>query len=407
MTAALRLAARALAGWEGRATCIPDPEVRRQALGSLRHKAFHSLGAAMFAAAVPARRFGAMVRFCVAYQTLSDYLDNLCDRSRPLGGAARRRLHQAMVAALRPARAVLRPRGRDAPATLSRAAPLPHEPARHPAFSSDDGGYLQALVAECQEALGSLGTRGETLELARVLALLYAQMQARKHAPPGTRRWLVARWAARLAARGALGASLGELAWWELAAAAGSTLGVFALVAADARGASRPALRQTLGAYFPWICAWHILLDYAIDQAEDRSCGELNFAACYPHPQAARSRLVAVFRRARAAAALLWEPAFHRLVVTGMAALYLTDAKAAPWRDLLRCLEAEESWIGHLRPFIEAWRRRHVAPPQVRPLTPAATGGRPWPASPATRTARGPAGAGAGAGESAPSNSRP
>ena len=84
MAVALKLGTRLLSGWEERAGCIPDPEVRRQALGSIRHKAFHSLGAAMFAAAVPAHRFAAMVRFCVAYQTLSDYLDNLCDRSRPL-----------------------------------------------------------------------------------------------------------------------------------------------------------------------------------------------------------------------------------------------------------------------------------------------------------------------------------
>lgn len=375
MAAAVRLAAGHLEFLERRAGCIPAPELRRQALGSLRHKAFHSLGAATFAAAVPLRRGGAMVRFCVAYQTLSDYLDNVCDRSRPLGSAPRRRLHQAMVAALAPA-----------------------GPPRPPA-DPGDGGYLGELVANCREAMAGLGVSEAALNKARQLAAAYASMQARKHAAPGVRRRLVASWAHRLL-RAGRPAPAGGLAWWEFAAAAGSTLGVFALVAAGARGAGEAALRSTLRAYFPWICAWHILLDYAVDLDEDRACGELNFVACYPRG-AAVQRLAGVFRRARALAGGLWEPAFHRLVVAGMAALYLSDPKAARLAPLLRCLEQEEPWVARLGPPIRAWRRRHPAPPQVAPLVAVP---RPGGAPRAAPAARAPEGAGPSAGECGPPN---
>lgn len=348
MVATQALARRALARWEARAQAIPDPEARRQALGSLRHKAFHSLGAAVYAAAVPGPHFARMVEFCVAYQTLSDYLDSLVDRGRPLDGRHRRRLHQAMVVALQGG----------APAHGLAEAPW------------DDGGYLVRLVATCQRVLAAMGVDEASRAPARHLALAYARMQARKHAQPGNRRRLTARWATRLGqAAGRLPPAAG-MAWWEIAAAAGSTLGIFALVAAGSRRLPAEDLEATLTAYFPWIQAWHILLDYAIDEAEDREGGELNFAACYPRPPVALERLAGVFRRAREAALVLWEPSFHRLVVAGMGALYLTDPKAAHLGALLERLQVMEPWVAVLRPILRWWHVRHPAPAQVAALHP-------------------------------------
>lgn len=343
MVHALRAARHELLAWRHRAGCIPDPEVRRQALGSIDHKAFHSLGASMFAAAVPARRAAGMVRFCVAYQTLSDFLDNLCDRSRPLDAFMRRALHEAMVVALDP-------RGPEVPVRLCRRR-------------FDDGGYMAELVGTCQRSAGELVREERTVQLLRPLARLYAQMQSRKHSPPGGRRARMVRWAARIPEGG-------PLAWWEIAAAAGSTLGVFAVLAADARGCSWRERRQTRSAYFPWISALHILLDYTIDQAEDARTGALNFAACYPKQAAGERRLLWLFRRCLTVSRSLWAPEFHRLVVVGLPALYLTDPKAGPYRDLRRAVEAEDRWAARVRPFIELWRhRRSPAPPQVRPFT--------------------------------------
>ena len=69
-----------LGRWEDRAQAVPSPELRLQALESIRHKRFHCEGGAAYAlAAGPAR--DRCLRFIIALQTISDYLDNLSDRS--------------------------------------------------------------------------------------------------------------------------------------------------------------------------------------------------------------------------------------------------------------------------------------------------------------------------------------
>ena len=96
---------------------------------------------------------------------------------------------------------------------------------------------------------------------------------------------------------------VGSLKWWEFGAAAGSTLAIFALIAyasLDGSGGRRSGSGGGQGsgaighkqsgrrsghciacAYFPPVCALHILLDYFIDQEEDRESGDLNFVSYY------------------------------------------------------------------------------------------------------------------------------
>ena len=69
--------------WTERARAIPSPELRRQALASIADKTFHCEGGGIYSLLAGERR-GEAVRFIVAYQTISDYLDNLCDRSTSL-----------------------------------------------------------------------------------------------------------------------------------------------------------------------------------------------------------------------------------------------------------------------------------------------------------------------------------
>ena len=59
---------------------IPNPELRKQALASIEHKTFHCEGGAIMAL-MANEHYQEAIRFIVAYQTISDYLDNLCDRS--------------------------------------------------------------------------------------------------------------------------------------------------------------------------------------------------------------------------------------------------------------------------------------------------------------------------------------
>lgn len=338
-----------LSGWRRRAVAIACPRCRPQALGSLGHKAFHSLGAATFGAlAHPAARHG-VVRFAVALQTLSDYLDSLADRGAPLSLWECRRIHQAMVWAVDPW-------------------------ARPGALRLEDGGYLRSLVGNCQASAATLPGYLHVVARNRRLASLYACMQALKHSEPGARRRSLSRWAQKAAPEG------GGLAWWELAAACGSTLAILALTAqATHPGGEQLALESVEAAYFPWICALHILLDYLIDEEEDATARELNFVACYRGRDRAAARIVRLFEKSRVLAAGLTGGPFHRMVVGGLAALYLTDPKAAGrWAWLLDELATRDLYVATLRPLVLLWRAtRPPAPPQGEPVWARLRGGRP------------------------------
>src|SRR5690625_311884 len=85
--------------WTDQAEQIESDNLRMQALASLQMKRFHAEGGSVFAAAHP-RHMGSMVPLVVALQTISDYLDNLGDRTESLDEQDFRALHQAMLDAV-------------------------------------------------------------------------------------------------------------------------------------------------------------------------------------------------------------------------------------------------------------------------------------------------------------------
>jgi len=293
---------RELGRWRRLAARAGDRELRRQGRASIEKKRFHAQGGSVYALYGGAAR--ELIPFFVAFQTICDYLDNLCDRAGCFDAAAFRQLHAAYTDALEPAGE-----------TGDYYSLYPYR---------DDGGYLAALVAECRAVLRRLPSydvvKGDALRLAR----LYSDLQTFKHTFWARREELLQQWFAGHSA------AHPELDWWEFAAAAGSTLGIFALCAAAARPNLAPSEARLLTAgYFPWICGLHILLDYFIDQAEDRAGGDLNFVSYYPDAAACRERLALFFRRALAEAARLPDPHFHLTVVRGLPAFYLSDPKVA------------------------------------------------------------------------------
>src|SRR5690606_4689847 len=302
----LPLTARELARWEQRIHCIPNPELRRQARASITSKRFHCEGGSVFAALRPDCA-PTLVRLIVALQTISDYLDNLCDRSVSCDETDFRRLHQAMLDA------------------VDETGPLHDYYALHP--NRDDGGYLDALVQECRACVRELPSYPVVRERVKGLVGLYNDLQVYKHGPLKRREKLLEDWFSRQ------GGPWRDLYWWEFAAACGSTLAVFALFA----GAALPDLRpedaaRIETAYFPWICGLHILLDYHIDQAEDAAGGDLNLVSYYPCAGEQERRLVRFVREARARARELPDPAFHATVVEGLPGLYLSDGKVPAQR---------------------------------------------------------------------------
>ncbi|HZO92716.1 MAG TPA: DUF2600 family protein [Candidatus Baltobacteraceae bacterium] len=302
LLAVIPQASRELAAIRARAARIPDGALREQALASIDGKAYHVQGGAILATflrGATSRRYVAIV---AALETIYDYLDNLCDRLPGVPQGAYATLHGALIDALDDRR----PIGdyyRDGP-------------------GGDDAGYLRGLVEDVRDGLRTLpnyaAVRGRLVDVAG----FYAELQVLKHGPPGARERACDAWYARNRER------FPGLSWWEFAAACGSSLPVFALIelAARARLDEREA-DATLAAYFPGVSALHILLDYFIDQAEDREHDELNFVACYPTSVDAVERLRRFVELALARVRGLAGATRHRFLVQAMCVFYLTHDK--------------------------------------------------------------------------------
>ncbi len=278
-----------------RAAAIQDAAIRREALASIRHKAFHVHGGCVFATFLPPAEIARYVSLIASFETAVDYLDNLCDRIGNADEDDFRALHEALIDAVTP------------------AAPLRDYFRKR---TGDDGGYLAQRVAESQAGFGRL----PSFDVARAGILdvtqRYCELQAVKHLQPGERERRTETAFASVAP---------DLHWWEGAAASGSTMATFALAfAATTSALAESRAREIYAAYFPYFTALHILLDYFVDQAEDREHGELNFVACYPNADEAHAGIARIARLALQRVTALDEPEPHVFALRAMCGYYCT-----------------------------------------------------------------------------------
>ncbi|MBT2217040.1 DUF2600 family protein [Virgibacillus dakarensis] len=289
-----------LAYWTERAQQIPNKELRAQALASIASKRFHCQGGSVYAL-LAHKRWREAARFIVSYQTISDYLDNLCDRSTSMDPADFRLLHKAMEDALTPGK------------TIKNYYALRDE--------QEDGGYLADLVRTCQQIIQQLAgysvIQHEVLELER----LYSDLQVHKHVALEERIPRLINWYEKEN-------SCDSLSWYEFSAAAGSTLGIFCLVSYSLGGQSAPELTKWVyTSYFPNMQALHILLDYYIDQQEDEQEGDLNFCSYYSSREKMKERFIYFIKETDKHVQSLPDRKFHQLVHHGLVGLYLADPK--------------------------------------------------------------------------------
>jgi tetraprenyl-beta-curcumene synthase len=291
---------REVRSWRARAQEIPDPALRRIALQAHGEKRGNLEGAAAFAAfAEPAGRHAA-VRAVVAYQTMFDYLDNLSEEPSEDPIANGRRLNGALLTAIAPGESH-------------------HDYYAH-RRRGEDGGYLHALIATCRTALTALPSFAAIAELAREASERVATYQSLNHGDGNGRYDSFERWARdsdQVHAR---------LRWWETGAAAGSTLDLFALIAAAADPALDPSMAMMLGAaYFPWVGALHSLLDSLADRAEDLATGRRGLIDYYDSPDEAADRIATIATEAMSQVSELPGGHSHTLIVAAMTSFYLCD----------------------------------------------------------------------------------
>lgn len=300
LTKVLPLVNQEVNAWQTFAQTKMSGELQKQALASISSKRFHCQGG-NFYSIYPGVATKDFIKFIVALQTISDYLDNLCDRAAVTDEAAFRQLHLAMTDALDP------------------EALQNDYYAQYP--FQDDGGYLAHLVTTCQYILKKIPSYDLVKTEMLRLATLYSQLQTYKHIDPASREQAMLNWLKNCN-------TTKDLTDWEFAAATGSTLGIFMLGAIAYNPTLSPnEVVTVVNAYFPWICGLHIQLDYFIDQAEDRCNGDLNFVFYYKDASETSSRLQHFYDQAYAKAKLTPHNFFTKTIVRGLLALYLSDQK--------------------------------------------------------------------------------
>ncbi len=284
--------------WRARASEIPDPLLRRDALSALTRKRGHTDGAALLWT-IPEVRDRNLLRLLVAYEIVWDFLDGVNERGAAAGQANGRQLHLALVDAL----------------DLTR--PIADYYRYH--LCNDDGGYLRMLVEACRGHCRRLPSYWAIRPLL-VREAIRAQVLAINHdLDPALRDRDLRRWAAETFP------ATPDATWFELTGAASASLTVHALLALGAEPACGEGhLLQTCAAYFPWISTATTMLDSYVDQAEDMANGDHSYVSHYPTPQLAAARIRELVGRSLREARALHDGERHAVIVACMVAMYLS-----------------------------------------------------------------------------------
>jgi tetraprenyl-beta-curcumene synthase len=325
---------REMKAWRMRARCIPDAPTRLDALDAIARKRTHADGAALFST-LPARRHGGLLALLVAYQTVWDFLDGVSERGAIVGEHNGRRLHRALVEALDPLGSV-----------------CDHY---HHHLYRDDGGYMRALIGACRMACTQL----PAYECVRPMVLAEAErcgIQSLNHAPDAHERERALRAWCATHGEGAEG----ELAWFELTAAASASLIPHVLLALAAEPRCEPHdVRAACAAYLPWASLATTMLDSYTDLHEDAQTGAHSYISHYSDHEEAIRRLHEVVERAMRAAGALRAGRRHTVIVGCIVAMYLSkdSTRMADTRAVTDSLvHSGGSLVRVLLPLLRAWR---------------------------------------------------
>ncbi|WP_160165535.1 tetraprenyl-beta-curcumene synthase family protein [Conexibacter woesei] len=288
--------------WRTRADAIPDAALRSAALDALDHKRGHTDGAALFWT-LPVQRHPRLLQLLVAYELIWDFLDNLSEQRATVDPTDDRQLFLAIADALDPAR------------------PISDYYLHHP--SRDDGGYLVALVNACREHCRALPAF-ETVRPLLAKEGMRASVLGINHDPDPERRDAALRaWVAREFP------GEHELCWYELTAAASTSLMTHALLALAAEpGITTEDAEATYAAYFPWLGLAGTMLDSYVDEADDLQAGAHSYIAHYPDRELATSRLCESIDRSARDVLALPHGERHAVLLSCMIALYLSKDSA-------------------------------------------------------------------------------
>ncbi len=263
------LVRRELGDWRRVGATIPDPTLRGQALTALDEKELNVEAISVFATLAPRRGRPTAIRAMVALQVAIDYLDTLGEQ-----------------------------------------------------LSAGDTDYLNRLFSSYRDSAQALPSHGAvSVALERAVSRC-GEGQASTHAAEHGDRAALKAWALAQHAPAIY-------SWWEVAAAASSSVAAHALIAAGADPRTTAAEAESIdAAYFPPIGALTVLLDDLIDRDEDAAAGAHNYMAYYGGSKNAADRLELIAHLARTGLAGLRHRHRHAAILAGVAGFYLSAKEA-------------------------------------------------------------------------------
>jgi len=327
---------REVEGWHARASAIPCPALRADALGALACKRPMIDGAAMFWT-LPRARSRELLRLLVAYQVLADYLDCTSEHAANAGVTNGLQLHRALVEAIDP------------------SLPLSDYYQFHP--WRDDGGYTRALVERCRQIAPGLPSFEQAQPFAARAARLTTVLALNHEPDPNLRDACLKEWAAQHFP------NVGELHWFEWAASASAWLTVLALLALAAdTGWDRSVAEATYAAYLPWASLAGTMLDSYADRAEDQAASAHSYISHYANANQAVDRVGEILSKAITNVAKLPNGERHLVLISCMVAMYLSkdSTRTAENRAITRRLARAAGPLPRaLIPALRAWRVVH------------------------------------------------
>lgn len=292
-------ARREIRRWRDRATTIADPALRTHALETLETKWGNLEGAAAFAVFAPSAERLTVTRAALAWQAIYDFADTLAEQPCHDRATNARDLHSSLIVAVTPG--------------------APHENYYAHHCHHDDCGYMTALIDASRLALLALPLYGTVCDLVQLNVHRIVKYQTLIARPQEFAAWASAATPPDT-----------NLRWWEVGAACGSSMGIFALIAAAADPTlNRREAADIEHAYFPWIDSLHTLLDSLVDRSEDQLTGQHNLVQHYASPGATAERMRAVALEAARHARTLPDRTNHALILAGMSSLYLASRDAS------------------------------------------------------------------------------
>jgi tetraprenyl-beta-curcumene synthase len=275
-----------------------------------------------------------LLRLLVTYQIMWDYLDTVSESGATAGQANVLQLHVALVDALDPSRPI--------------SDYYCYEP------SCEDGGYLCALVLACREFCIQL----PSFQCVRSLLVREAarvNVQALNHdlnpvsRDAGLRRWVASEFSGNQ-----------DVQWFELAAAAGANIAIYALFAlATEPTCDDTKIARTYRAYFPWTSALATMLDSFVDQEEDFANGDHCYVAYYETTELATQHIARLIQRCLRETQTLDNGERHTLIAACMVAMYLSKDSARTQAIRARTqylVNAGGSLTRLLLPILRVWR---------------------------------------------------